>query len=345
MNFPQLLSLIAGVALLAGCASSAPRELVGAREAYRRASTGSAATVAPADLHVAKKALDQAEKSFKDDADSFRTRDLSYVAQRKSEIAEARASILTGQKTQVRANADYQATQGAMAAETRQDLSEARQALASSERAGERRLERFSNEQEARAAAEQQTAVAQERLSAERQARTTADQARTAADQQARAAADQARAAADQARVAAEQQAAALQAALAKLAAVREEPRGMVITLSGSVLFASNRSALLPEARRRLDQVAEVLLTTRERTLIVEGHTDSQGSDERNMVLSQARADAVRGYLVGKDYQADLVTARGMGEGQPVADNTSAEGRANNRRVEIVVQREPHASR
>ncbi|MBL0276755.1 MAG: DUF4398 and OmpA-like domain-containing protein [Anaeromyxobacter sp.] len=338
MTLNQLLAIIAGAALLAGCASSAPRELVGAREAYRRASTGSAATVAPADLHVARKALDQAEKSFKDDADSFRTRDLAYVAQRRSEIAEARASIVTGQKTQVRANADYQATQGALAAETRQDLSEARQALASSERAGERRLERLSSEQEARAAAEQQAAVARERLTAEQQARTTADQARTVADQQARAAADQARAAA-------EQQAAALQAALAKLAAVREEPRGMVITLSGSVLFASNRSALLPEARRRLDQVAEVLLTTRERTLVVEGHTDSQGSDQRNLVLSQARADAVRSYLVGKDYQADLVTARGMGEGQPVADNTTPEGRANNRRVEIVVQREPHASR
>ncbi len=329
MTSTRLLSLIAGAAFLAACATAAPKELVGAREAYRRASTGSAATVAPADLHVARQALDQAEASFKDDSASFRTLDLAYVAQRKAEIAEARAAILAGQKAQDRANADYRATQGAQAAETRQDLSEARAALASAQRSGEQKAEWLSTEQEARAAAEQQAAVS------EQQATVSAQQAAVAQERLT---------AAQLARTAAEQQAATSQEALAKLAAVREEPRGMVISLSGSVLFASNRAVLLPESRRRLDQVSEVLLTTRERTLIVEGHTDSQGSDARNQELSQARADAVRSHLVGKGYQADRITARGLGEGQPVADNATAEGRANNRRVEIVVAREPHAS-
>jgi outer membrane protein OmpA-like peptidoglycan-associated protein len=146
------------------------------------------------------------------------------------------------------------------------------------------------------------------------------------------------------ARLSAERRAADAMAALAKLAAVKEEPRGIVITLSGSVLFASGKADLLPEARTKLDQVAEVLLTTRDRHLIVEGHTDSQGSDRYNMDLSQRRADAVRDYLVQRDYQADRIQARGLGEGQPVADNGSAEGRANNRRVEIIIERESHVS-
>jgi outer membrane protein OmpA-like peptidoglycan-associated protein len=107
------------------------------------------------------------------------------------------------------------------------------------------------------------------------------------------------------------------------------------------VLFASNQSVLLPEARTRLDQVAAVLLTTRERHLVVEGHTDSQGTDSHNMDLSQRRADAVRNYLVQKDYGADLIQANGLGEGRPVADNGNAEGRANNRRVEIIIERDP----
>ena len=145
------------------------------------------------------------------------------------------------------------------------------------------------------------------------------------------------------ARIAADKRATDAQAALAKLAAVKDEPRGMVITLSGSVLFASNKTDLLPEARTRLDQVAEVLLTTRERNITVEGYTDSQGSDSFNMDLSQRRADAVRSYLVQRGYQADRIQAHGLGKGSPVADNASAEGRANNRRVEIVIQRDAQA--
>jgi len=147
-----------------------------------------------------------------------------------------------------------------------------------------------------------------------------------------------------EARAAAEKRAADSQAALAKLAAVKDEPRGMVITLSGSVLFASNRAVLLPDARTRLDQVAEVLLTNRERNLVVEGYTDSQGSVNYNLDLSQRRADAVRSYLIERGYQGDLIQAHGLGKGSPVADNSSAEGRANNRRVEIIIAHEPHAS-
>ncbi len=144
-------------------------------------------------------------------------------------------------------------------------------------------------------------------------------------------------AASEKARLDAENKATAAQADLAKLAAVKEEARGLVITLSGSVLFASNKSELLPAAQTRLNQVADALLATKERKLTVEGHTDSRGSASYNQVLSQQRADAVRSYIVSRGYPGDLIQAQGIGKDRPVADNESAEGRANNRRVEIIV--------
>jgi len=140
----------------------------------------------------------------------------------------------------------------------------------------------------------------------------------------------------EQARIDAELIAAA---ALAELAAVKEEERGLVITLSGSVLFASNESTLLPAAQDRLNKVADALLVSKEKHLIIEGFTDSQGSAESNISLSQRRADAVRSYLISRGYPSDLINTQGIGEERPVADNNSAEGRANNRRVEIVVER------
>jgi outer membrane protein OmpA-like peptidoglycan-associated protein len=128
-----------------------------------------------------------------------------------------------------------------------------------------------------------------------------------------------------------------MQLELAKWAAVKQEPRGVVITLSGSVLFASDKSTLLPEARTRLGQVTAALLETKESHLDVQGYTDSQGKDAYNLDLSQRRADAVRTYLVSNGYPPDLIVAHGAGKTLPIADNATAEGRANNRRVEIIV--------
>jgi outer membrane protein OmpA-like peptidoglycan-associated protein len=137
----------------------------------------------------------------------------------------------------------------------------------------------------------------------------------------------------------AERRAAAATAALAGIATVKQESRGMVITLSGSVLFASNKTELLPAAQRKLDDVADALSKQDpESKFIIEGHADSQGSAEFNQALSQRRAEAVRAYLVSRGVSADRATAQGFGLTRPIADNSSAEGRANNRRVEIVVQ-------
>ena len=113
----------------------------------------------------------------------------------------------------------------------------------------------------------------------------------------------------------------------------------MVITLSGSVLFASDKSDLLPAAQAKLNEVANAL-TKEDPTskMVVEGHTDSQGTAAHNQDLSQRRAQSVRDYLVSRGIASDRVTAQGFGLTRSIADNNSPEGRANNRRVEIVVQ-------
>ena len=116
----------------------------------------------------------------------------------------------------------------------------------------------------------------------------------------------------------------------------------MVITLSENVLFAPNQIVLLPEARSRLDRVVDVLFAVRDRDITIKGHTDSAGSDSDNLSLSQGRANAVRDYLVRRGCEANRIKAYGLGEGQPIADNASAEGRADNRRVEIIIESETY---
>jgi outer membrane protein OmpA-like peptidoglycan-associated protein len=141
------------------------------------------------------------------------------------------------------------------------------------------------------------------------------------------------------ARIAAEQKYAAAMKSLEEIARVKEEQRGMVITLSGEVLFVTGKADLLPIAREKLDKVAEVLQQQDpSKKIVVEGHTDSRGTEQMNLMLSQKRADAVRTYLVSQGVESARISAVGKGESSPVADNSTADGRANNRRVEIVVK-------
>jgi outer membrane protein OmpA-like peptidoglycan-associated protein len=333
------LILVACAALVCGCAATAPSELVDARLAYLHASQGPATRLAPVELHKAADALAQAEKSFSKDAKSYHTRDLAYVAQRKAEMAGAQASISAEQTRQAQANSDFQSKQGDILQEKTRDLTQAQTALAISQQSGQATAEKLSAEREARAEADRRTA--QQRLLTEEKERDLG-QAQTAlavSERGAQATAEQL-SAEQRARGEAEEKTAAAMAALAKLTAVKEEERGLVITLSGSVLFRSDESTLMPGARERLDQVADALLTSSNRNVLVEGFTDSQGTGQYNLDLSQRRADAVRSYLVQRGYDPARIQGHGIGEERPVADNATAEGRANNRRVEIVLERE-----
>jgi outer membrane protein OmpA-like peptidoglycan-associated protein len=138
------------------------------------------------------------------------------------------------------------------------------------------------------------------------------------------------------ARVAAEKKANDALSAINGLKTSQDE-RGLVLTLSGSVLFATNSTALLPVAKTRLTEVATALKEDK-RAIAVYGHTDSTGGDDLNQKLSEGRAASVKTFLSQQGVPADRITSTGMGKGQPIADNASPEGRANNRRVEIVLK-------
>lgn len=127
-------------------------------------------------------------------------------------------------------------------------------------------------------------------------------------------------------------------AALAALAHVQEEERGLVVTLMGSTLFREGEAELLPGARARLDQMGSALMDAESRPIIIEGHTDSQGTHASNKALSQRRADAVKSYLMSRGYDGSAIEAVGVGQDRPIAGNDTADGRANNLRVEIVVK-------
>lgn len=150
---------------------------------------------------------------------------------------------------------------------------------------------------------------------------------------------EQARQAEEQRRMDAEKRAKKAASDLAQVAKVKQDQDRLVITLSGSVLFASGKSALLPSAQRRLTEVAKTLSEQDKTSKIdVMGYTDSTGSATMNDELSRQRAESVREFLVTHGIAGDRVEAKGMGESQPVATNETPEGRASNRRVEIVVE-------
>jgi outer membrane protein OmpA-like peptidoglycan-associated protein len=115
--------------------------------------------------------------------------------------------------------------------------------------------------------------------------------------------------------------------------------RGIVLTM-GDVLFAFGKADLAPGAVRNLDKLTGFLEKHPDRNLLIEGHTDSIGSDEFNRVLSQKRADAVKEALVGKGINPDRIVTKGYGKQFPVASNETESGRQLNRRVEVVILNE-----
>ena len=181
----------------------------------------------------------------------------------------------------------------------------------------------------------QQASTERERMRA--QARTA--EARVAqsqaADAQARAAAAQAEVEiAEQRAQAAGQQAQQLEQELQQLQA-RNTDRGMVITLQ-DVLFDVGQATLKPGAERTLERVADLLTRHPERRLLIEGYTDSTGSESYNMELSRRRAEAVEQALVRRGVPGDRIEIQPQGEAYPVADNNTAAGRQMNRRVELL---------
>ncbi|CAM3135537.1 OmpA family protein [Corallococcus sp. ZKHCc1 1396] len=320
-------------ALTVGCAHGPPpSELTAARSAYHEVARSPEGRERPADVAAARAALQEAENEYVESQGSVKTRSLAYVALRKAEIAEARGQ------------ADLAAQQRAVAeAELRQQQESRAQTLTRQQeeeraRYEQQRLQYEQQRQQFEAQRQQEmermrTADAQTRQQQEAEAQRLAQLNQDLQQRTQQLEAER------QARLQAEQRAAqALTQLQDKDVKVREEARGTVVTLSGSVLFATDATDLLPAARDRLSDVATALKES-QNPLLIEGHTDSRGTEGYNEQLSERRAQSVRNFLINQGVPADRIDIRGMGEDRPVASNATAEGRANNRRVEIVVER------
>jgi len=198
--------------------------------------------------------------------------------------------------------------------------------------------ERIQEEKDAAAAAAKTKAEEQAAGEAIRQAELTA-----AKESQMKAEADAKQAAAKEEAERARAATAALRAQLLQqlnsVLQTTDSPRGLVVNMA-DVLFDFGKYDLKTDTKIKLAKLGGIIQAHPGLQLAIEGHTDTIGSDEANIKLSQQRADAVRDFLVQQGLTSDTVSAVGMGKTDPVADNSTNEGRQKNRRVEIIVSGE-----
>lgn len=281
--------------------------------------------------------------------DLYQARNAVRIAVLEGATKYAPDALATAQSALTQAETDLASKKKANA------ITVARQAVQSAEDA---RSIAVKNEHAAKIAAQQLASQEAQQAAQAAQEKAQADaaleaQQRALADQQ-KAAALQAKAAAQAAAQAAQAQAADAKAAAAKAVdekeALRERllaqfnrvlpttdtPRGLVVNM-GDVLFNTGAADLQPPAQIALARLAGILSNYPSLTLSIEGYTDSTGSADFNLKLSEKRADAVQTYLAAQGLPASSMTATGLGEANPVADNKTAAGRQKNRRVEIVI--------
>ena len=307
--------LIPVLFLIAGCAPSqqemvAKDRLERARSAYLQAkSNRNVEAFAPLPFVDAGKAMQAAEQA----KGAVAVEQLSYIAEKKSLIAISAAEGKMAENDLEKLNRE---TANIIAEKRTQ---EARVAQKEAEKA--RLLAMSETERAAKAKKEAEEAQA---LAA--RAKAEAEQARMAARAEAERAA-KAKAEADQ-----------LMRELSDLKAKQTE-RGIVLTI-GDVLFATGKADLSSDALRSVDKLADFLKKYPGRNVLIEGHTDSVGSDEFNLTLSQKRADSVKEALTSKAIPEERITTKGYGKKYPVASNDTAAGKQQNRRVEVIILNE-----
>lgn len=297
-------------AALGACSAGPTRELADARRAYDDAQDSAAARQRPNEMARARIALDRAEAAHDEAPGSDREIELARRAEYRARLAMARADAGGAPRVNAR-DREYEAD---VAAERRESAAERREAAA------ERR--------------EQVRADA--RADAKMKAETDAELAAPPPPPATPMPVDEK----PMTKAEAKKAEAALQN-LGQVANVKQEARGVVITLSGSLLFPSGNQELSPIARKNLDQVAHALSQQPpSTTFVVEGYTDDSGSEKQNDQLAAQRAKAVADHLVQAGIDPSRVRAEGHGEHDPVASNDTPEGRASNRRVEILLSQQ-----
>jgi len=315
-----------GLALLvAGCGPSkmAKDQLEKARQAFAQAKANpEVERLAPVRLTDAERAVQEAEQAGNTD-DMVH---LSYLAETKSRIAVA---VAEGKKVEEETQKLNEET--ARAIEKKKELDRLRE------------IEKKKAEEEAERARQAAAADAERAEKARREA----EQARLAATAEAERAA-RAKAEAEQARLAAAAE--AERAARAKAEAdmlmrelsdlkAKQTERGIVLTI-GDVLFAFGKADLSPNADRSVEKLAAFLTKYPDRNVLIEGHTDSVGSDEYNLDLSLRRSESVMDKLVADGIDSGRITTVGYGKKYPAYSNDTEANRAQNRRVEVIILNE-----
>ncbi|MCA9741175.1 MAG: OmpA family protein [Deferribacteres bacterium] len=112
---------------------------------------------------------------------------------------------------------------------------------------------------------------------------------------------------------------------------------GIKVTFDSGILFDVNKATLKPASKESLAKLAQILNKYEDTNILLEGHTDATGSDEHNLTLSRQRAQSVSNYLASLGVNVPRLVIMGYGEDQPVADNDTETGRAQNRRVEVAI--------
>jgi outer membrane protein OmpA-like peptidoglycan-associated protein len=239
--------------------------------------------------------------------------------------AKAQAAQEAAQRAQAEAEAQAQTARRVQADQARAAAEQAKAEALAAEQEAKRQMA-LAEQAKAEADAARQAAIAQQQQLAQQ-----ADQSRLAAQE------------ADRLRMKAEQDQAQLRQQLLdqfnQILQTRDTARGLIVNMS-DVLFDSGKYTLKPGARERLAKISGIILGHPGLRIEVEGHTDSVGSEEYNMRLSESRASTVRDYLVAEGIPQDNVTSKGFGKIMPVADNGTSAGRQQNRRVELVVSGE-----
>jgi outer membrane protein OmpA-like peptidoglycan-associated protein len=290
-----------------------------------------------------------------------------YEARNAVDIAKSQKAEQYAPDILTKATSSLQMTENALTSNSDKSkiITSARQTIQFAEdaralSAQKQEAERIQKEKDEAAAAAASEASAKAKAEADAEAKrqaelTAAKEAQMKAEADAEAAKQQAAAAAQQAALQAKEQAAREEAARAQAqtAALRAQllkqlnevlqttdtPRGLVVNMA-DVLFETNRYALSSDAQLKLAKLSGIIQAHPGLNLAIEGYTDTTGTPDYNLKLSQQRADAVRDFLVSQGLSADAISSKGLGQADPVADNGTAAGRKLNRRVEIIVSGE-----